>query len=174
MPDYIRRTRFDRMRIFRVDAAGVRRVATLEGSNAAWAGTAYVGRYGGSGAIVAVDLATGATRRVTPARGPDPLALSPDGTRLAFYDSERLRVVDVATGEERSRKIGYGGAIEWLDAERLLFRKGGTALVFDTNLRRLRRYGFVRMYGQAHVAGLYEALATACGRSTSRPVASWA
>ena len=62
-------------------------------------------------------------------------------------------MVDVATGEERSRKIGYGQAIKWLDAERLLFRKAGTALVFDTGLQRLRRYRFVRMYGQAHVAG---------------------
>jgi hypothetical protein len=150
--DYIRRTRFDRMRIFRMDAAGVRRVATLDGSVAALGpGAAYVGRYGE--AIIAVDLATGETTRVTAARGPDLLALSPDGARLAFYDSERLRVINVATGEERSRKSSYGGAIEWLDAQRLLFRRGGTALVYDTNLRRLRRYPFVRMYGQAHVAG---------------------
>jgi hypothetical protein len=90
---------------------------------------------------------------VTSARGPDPLALSPDGTRIAFYHSERLRVVDVATGVERSRKLGYGGVIEWLDSQRLLFRKGGTALVLDTELRKLRRYAFVRMYGQAQVAG---------------------
>jgi hypothetical protein len=152
--DYIQRSRFDRMRIFRVEASGARRVATLEGSNAVLgSGVAYVGRYGNAGAIVAVDLATGATRRVTSASGPDPLALSPDGTRLAFYDSNRLRLVDVATGQARSRKIGYGGAIEWLDAQRLLFRKSGTALVFDTELKRLRRYRFVRMYGQAHVAG---------------------
>jgi hypothetical protein len=153
--DYIQRTRFDRMRIFRVEASGVRRVATLEGSNATLgAGAAYVGRFGGNGgAIVAVDLATGETRRVTGASGPDPLTLSPDGTHIAFHDSDRLRVVDVATGQERSRKLGYGGVIEWLDSERLLFRKGGTALVLDTELRKLRRYPFVRMYGQAQVAG---------------------
>lgn len=151
MADYIRRTRFDRMRIFRVDAAGVRRVATLEGSNAALGpGSAYVGRYGE--AIVDVDLASGATRSVTAARGPDLLSLSPDGARLAFYDRDELRVVNVATGEERSRKVRYGGATKWLDAERLLFRSSGTALVYDTELRRLRRYPFVRMYGQAHVA----------------------
>ena len=150
--DYNRRTRFDRMRIFRVDTEGVRRVKTLEGSNAALGpGSAYVGRYGE--AIFGVDLATGATRRLTSVRGPDPLSLSPDGARLAFYDRDRLRVVDVATGEERSRKIRYGGVIEWLDAERLLFRASGTALVYDTQLQRLRRYPFVRMYGQAHVAG---------------------
>jgi hypothetical protein len=150
--DYIRRTRFDRMRIFRVDAGGARRVATLEGSNAALGtGTAYVGRFGE--AILGVDLATGATRRVAAARGPDPLSLSPDGARLAFYDSERLRVLDVATGEQRSRKIRYGGTIKWLDTERLLFRSSGAALVYDTALRRLRRYPFVRMLGQAHVAG---------------------
>ena len=113
-------------------------------------GSAYVGRYGE--AIFGVDLATGATRRVTAVRGPDPLSLSPDGARLAFYDRDRLRVVDIATGEERSRKIRYGGVIEWLDAQRLLFRASGTALVYDTELRRLRRYPFVRMYGQAHVA----------------------
>jgi hypothetical protein len=150
--DYIRRTRFDRMRIFRVDAAGVHRVATLEGSTAALgSGAAYVGRYGE--AIFAVDLATGAARRLTAVRGPEPMAVSPDGARLAFYDSDRLRVLDVATGQERSRRIRYGGAIEWLDAQRLLFRASGTALVFDTDLNRLRRYPFVRMYGQAHVAG---------------------
>ena len=85
-------------------------------------------------------------------RGPDPLSLSPDGARLAFYDRHRLRMVDFATGKEHSRKIRYGGVIEWLDAQRLLFRASGTALVYDTELRRLRRYPFVRMYGQAHVA----------------------
>jgi hypothetical protein len=150
--DYIRRTRFDRMRIFRVDAAGVHRVATLEGSTAALgAGTAYVGRY--REAIFAVDLATGAARRLTTVRGPEPMEVSPDGARLAFYDSERLHVLDVATGERRSRKIRYGQAIEWLDSERLLFHTQGTALVYDTDLQRLRRYPFIRMLGQAHVAG---------------------
>jgi hypothetical protein len=150
--DYIRRTQFDRMQIFRTDAAGAHLVATLEGSNAALGpGTAYVGRFGK--AIVAVDLATGDTRRLTTARGPDPVTVSPDGGHVAFYDSDRLRVVEVATGHKQSRKIGYGGVIEWLDSERLLFRKGGTALVYDTGLQRLRRYPFVRMYGQAHVAG---------------------
>jgi hypothetical protein len=150
--DYIRRSRFERMRIFRLDAAGIRRVVTLEGSTAALgAGTAYVGRYGE--AIFAVDLATGAARRLTAVRGPEPMAVSPDGARLAYYDSERLHLLDVATGQERSRRIRYGQAIEWLDPQRLLVRTGGTALIFDTELRRLRRYPFVRMYGQAHVAG---------------------
>ena len=37
--------------------------------------------------------------------------------------------------------------------QRLLFRFGGNAVVYDTELHRLRRYPFVRMYGQAHVAG---------------------
>ncbi len=150
--DYIRRTRFDRMRIFRVDAAGVHRVAALEGSNAALGpATGYVGRI--SAAIFAVDLATRATRRVTDVGAPDPLTLSPDGARLAFNDSGRLRVLDLASGQERSRKIHFGGVIEWLDAERLLFRNGSTVLVYDTDLQRLRRYPFVRMFGQAHVAG---------------------
>jgi hypothetical protein len=150
--DYIRRTRFERMRIFRLDAAGLRRVTTLEGSTAALgSGTAYIGRYGE--AIFAVDLGTGAARRLTAVRGPEPMAVSPDGARLAFYDSERLRVLDVATGQERSRRIGYGHAIEWIDPQRLLFRNAGAALAFDTELRRLRRYPFVRMYGQAHVSG---------------------
>jgi hypothetical protein len=150
--DYVRRTRFDRMRIFRVDAAGVHRVATLEGSTAALgAGAAYVGQFGE--AIVAVDLASGATRRVATAEGPDLLSLSPDGARLAFYDRQRLRVIDVATGQERSHKLAYGGVIEWLDPQRLLFRMAGKALVYDTDLQRLRRYQFVRMLGQAHVAG---------------------
>jgi hypothetical protein len=110
-----------------------------------------VGRFGE--AIFAVDLATGATRRLTTVRGPQPISLSPDGTRLAYYDSDRLHMLDVATGAKRSRKIRYGQAIEWLDSERMLFRMSGTALMYDTDLRRLRRYPFVRMYGEAHVAG---------------------
>jgi hypothetical protein len=150
--DYIRRTQFDRMRIFRVDASGAHLTASLEGSTAAFGpGTAYVGRYGH--AIIAVDLAGGATRRVTGARAAEPMSVSPDGARLAFYDSERLRVVDVVTGAERSRRVGYGQAIEWLDSDRLLFRSGSRAIVYDTRLQRLRRYRFVRFYGQAHLGG---------------------
>ena len=62
--DYIQRRRFDRVRIWRADASGVRQVATLEGSQAALApGQAYVSRFGD--AILAVDLATGESRRVT-------------------------------------------------------------------------------------------------------------
>jgi hypothetical protein len=149
--DYIQRTRYERTRIWRADASGVHRVTTLEGSQAALTSThAYVSRYGE--AIVAVDLATGAARRVTGARGPDLLSVSPDGAHVAFYDSGRLRVVDTATGAARSRKSRYGWVIEWLDPQRLLFRIGGNALVYDTELHRLRRYPFVRMYGQAHVA----------------------
>jgi hypothetical protein len=149
--DYIQRRRFDRVRIWRADASGVHRVATLEGSQAVLApGQAYVSRFGE--AILAVDLATGESRRVTSARAPDLLSVSPDGTRVSFYDSGRLRVVEVASGQVRSRKVRYGGAIEWLDPQRLLFRAGGTALVYDTELRRIHRYPFVRMYGQAHVA----------------------
>ncbi len=150
--DYIQRKRFERTRIFQYDATGIRRVATLEGSTAALgAGTAYVGRFGE--AIFAVDLATGAARRMTAVRGPQPMELSPDGARLAYYDSDRLHVLDVATGEKHSRKIHYGQAIEWLDSGRLLFRMSGTAVMYDTDLRRLRRYPFVRMYGEAHVEG---------------------
>jgi hypothetical protein len=86
------------------------------------------------------------------ARAPDLLSAIPDGARISLYDSGRLQVVEVASGQVRSRKVRYGGTIEWLDAQRLLFRTGGTALVYDTELRRMRRYPFVRMYGQAHVA----------------------
>jgi hypothetical protein len=152
--DYIQRTRFDRVRIWRADASGVHRVAVVDGSQVALAPTqAYVTRIGE--ALIAVDLANGRTQRLTVARTPEFPTASPDAARVAFYDSrlERLRVVDVATGAERSLKIRYGTVIEWLDAERLLYRTGGTALVFDTELRRIRRYPFVRMYGQAHVAG---------------------
>ena len=149
--DYIQRRRFDRMRIWRADASGVHHVATLEGSQAVLApGQAYVSRFGE--AILAVDLATGESRKVTGARGPDLLSVSPDGARISFYDSGALHVVEVASGQRRSLKIRYGGAIEWLDAQRLLFRAGGTALLYDTELRRIRRYPFVRMYGQVHVA----------------------
>jgi len=140
------------VRIWRADASAVTRVAVVEGSQAALGPTqAYVTRMGG--AVIAVDLATGRTTRLTGARAPESPTVSPDGAHLAFYDfvRDRLSVVDVATGAVRSQKLRYGYAIEWLDNQRLLFRSGSTALVYDTELRRIRRYPFVRMYLQAHV-----------------------
>jgi hypothetical protein len=148
--DYLQRSRFDRVRIYRADASGLHRVTTLEGSQAALSPTrAYVSRFGE--AILEVDLGSGATRRVAPASAPDLLSVSPDGAHVGFYDSERLRILDVASGQVHWRRSPYGGALEWLDAERVLFRAGGTALLYDNELNRIRRYPFVRMYGQAHV-----------------------
>ena len=153
--DYIQRTRFDRIRIFRLDATGAHRVATLRGSTAAVGPTtAYVGRYGRNSAVLGVNLAGGDVTRLTSASSPELLTISPDAARLAFLDGfERLRVIDLSTGRERSRRFRYGGVVEWLDSQRLLFRSSGTALILDPELRRLRRYPFVRMYHQAHVGG---------------------
>ena len=135
--DYIQRTRFDRMRIFRVEASRCPARRDAGGQQ----------RGAGSRSRLRWPLwwkPRGDRRRRPRDRrdearyerlGPDPLALSPDGARIAFHDSDRLRLVDAATGQERSRKLGYGGVIEWLDPRRVLFRKGGTALVLDVELR---------------------------------------
>jgi hypothetical protein len=151
--DYLRRTRFDRVRIFRVEASGARRVATVEGSVVAFGpASAYVGRVGRG--VTAVRLADARTRPVTDARFPELLAVSPDSARLALYDPsrQRLRVIDLdGDGRDRSLSIRHGWVLAWLGPDRLLFRKGGEGRVYDPDLRLLRRYPFFRADGQAQV-----------------------
>jgi hypothetical protein len=147
------RPRYDRVRVFRVNGPAAHMVATLRGSTTTVGPTtAYVGRFTHGPAVLAVDLATGEVTRLTEAESPDMLALSPDAARLAFQDgNERIRVIDLATGRERSRPYRYASAIEWLGADRLLiraFRKDGT---YDAQLKPLRRYRYLRMLHQAHV-----------------------
>jgi basic membrane lipoprotein Med (substrate-binding protein (PBP1-ABC) superfamily)/DNA-binding SARP family transcriptional activator len=45
-------------------------------------------------------------------------ALSPDGTRLAYVDTGSIRIVDLETGE--IVPVRDGGAVEWLDDDRLI------------------------------------------------------
>ena len=149
--EYIRTTRFDRMRIFRLSSAGLRQVASTRGSTVAFSpGSAFVGRinYG----VTAVNLLDGTTDRVARARVPELLAVSPDQTRLAFYDRDGIRVVDLTReGADRHLEIGYGGAIKWLASDRLLFRKGGEGRLYDRDLRLVRIYPFFRADGEAQV-----------------------
>ena len=106
--DYVQRTRFDRIRIFRLDAGGLRLTATTRGSTMDFgADSAFVGRFGFG--VVAVSLEDGGTELVSGARAPQSLAVSPDGARLAFYDRSGLRLVDLTGGgADRRRRIGYG------------------------------------------------------------------
>ena len=149
--DYVQRTRFDRVRIFRLDAGGLRLTATMRGSTMGFgADSAFVGRFGFG--VVAVSLEDGETELVSSARAPQSLAVSPDGTRLAFYDRSGLRLVDLTGGgADRRRRIGYGDPITWLAPHRLLFRKAGEGRVYDRELRLVRRYRFFRARGQAQV-----------------------
>jgi hypothetical protein len=149
--DYLRRSRFDRVRLFAIEGSAARRIATLRGSTLGFgAATAYVGRIGDG--VTRVDLATGAARRLTDARFPEFLAESPDGTRLAISDPNRnrVRMIELASGAERSVRLAAVGALEWLDDTRLLVRNGGEGRIYGADLSLLRRYPFFGAYGQAH------------------------
>jgi hypothetical protein len=146
--DYIRKTRFDRTRIFSATASGTGLIATLHGYAVAFGnGVAFVGD---SKRLASVDLSTGVARRLTRVRFPQLLAASPDGRWLAVYDRDKLRLIDLAGGGERVLTVQYGGAIAWLSDDRFLFRRGGEGRVYDTELKLRRRYPFFRLLGEAH------------------------
>jgi basic membrane lipoprotein Med (substrate-binding protein (PBP1-ABC) superfamily)/DNA-binding SARP family transcriptional activator len=48
--------------------------------------------------------------------------VSPDGTRIAYWDDGAIHVVDVSTGE--SSKVARGGTAEWLDDDTLIVAPG--------------------------------------------------
>jgi hypothetical protein len=147
--DYIQARRFDRVRLFRITGTTPEPIATIRGYSVALAsGFAYVA---GSDALSAVDLTTGASRRVTPVRAPLLLGVSPDDRVVALFDRDRLRLIDPVAGTEVSRKMRYGDELVWLAPDRFLFRASGQARIYDTRLELLRRYRFYRAYGQALV-----------------------
>jgi hypothetical protein len=141
---------FERTRIFRIASTGAREVARVAG---------YAPRLGLQSAyltdsrrLLAVSLADGKVRRLARLRYyAEPLEESPDGRLLAFHDGERLRLLDLTSGRERSKPMRNAGAIVWLSPDRFFFRRGGEGRVYDTKLRLLRRYPFFRLYHQALV-----------------------
>jgi hypothetical protein len=149
--EYLPARRLDLVRLYRAASPRAEHLATARGYTVELAAdVAYVG---GSRRLVAVELGTGAERPLAAARSPHILGLSPGGRLLAVFDGDRLRLVPVAGGAERSRRIRYGEELVWLSADRFLFRAGGEARVYDTELDLLRRYRFFRAYGQALTGG---------------------
>jgi hypothetical protein len=103
----------------------------------------------GRGYVTAVSLRTGETRRFTATRDfTGLLAESPDGKLLAIYDRDGLRIVDQHGRTTASVPARHGVALIWLGPHRFLFRRGGEARVYATNLRLVRRYPFYRGSGQ--------------------------
>jgi hypothetical protein len=142
---------FERTRILRIASTGANEIATVDG---------YAARLGlqsayliNSKRLYAVSLSDGKVRRLARLRySADPLEESPDGRWLAFHDGgDRLRLLELATGRERSARVSYGGPIAWLSPDRFLFRKGGEGRVYDTHVKLVRRYPFFRLYHQALV-----------------------
>jgi hypothetical protein len=147
--DYLQARRFDRVRLFRIAGTAAEPIATVRGYTVALApGVAYVA---GTEHLSAVDLATGASRRLASVRAPLMLGVSPDDRFVALYDRDRLRLVDAVTGAQVARKVRYGDELVWLAPDRFLFRAGGQAQIYDTRLELRRRYRFYRAYGQALV-----------------------
>jgi hypothetical protein len=147
--DYIQARRFDRVRLFRISGTAAEPVATVPGYSVALApGFAYVA---GTEDLSAVDLATGASRRITAVRAPLLLGVSPDDRVVALYDRDRLRLVDPVDGSEVSREMRYGDELVWLAPDRFLFRASGQARIYDTRLELQRSYRFYRSLGQALV-----------------------
>jgi hypothetical protein len=144
---------FERTRILRIAATGAAEIATVDG---------YASRLGlqsayltNSRRLYAVSLSDGKVRRLARLRYyAEPLEESPDGRWLAFHDGgDRLRLLELASGRERSARVKSGGPIAWLSPERFLFRNGGEGRVYDTNLKLVRRYPFYRLYHEAQVGG---------------------
>jgi hypothetical protein len=148
----LRHSRDDPTRIFSVSAGGARQIASVARGYGAVLGpeAAYLTR---SRRLIAVELDDGRLRRLARLRFADVMAISPDGRWLAFHDGERLRLLDPVRGEQRSTRIRYGGAIGWLAPDRLLFRRGGEARVYDTELTLHRRYPFYRLLFEEHLGG---------------------
>jgi hypothetical protein len=106
------------------------------------------------GRVLAISLADGSERTLLRMDLPELIAPSPYGGLIAIRGfDDRLRVVDLADGTVTSRRLGPAWALSWLAPDRLLARVGGTALIYDSELRRQRRYGFYRAVGQAYVGG---------------------
>jgi hypothetical protein len=151
--EYLRRSRNDPTRIFRVGATGATQIASIRRGFGAHLGpeAAYLTR---SRRLLAVDLDDGRVSRLARVRYyANPLGLSPDGRWLAFHDGDDLRLIDRLTGQRRSVPVRYGGEMVWLSSGRFLFRRAGEARVYDTALRLRRRYPFYRLLHEAQVGG---------------------
>jgi hypothetical protein len=149
--DYLPARRLDLVRLYKAASARAEHLATARGYTVEL--TPDVAYVGASRRLVAVELVTGAERPLAAARSPHILGLSPDGRLLAVFDRDRLRLVPVAGGALRSRRVRYGEQLVWLSADRFLFRSGGEARIYDTDLNLLRRYRFFRADGQALTGG---------------------
>jgi hypothetical protein len=104
--------------------------------------------------VFAVSLTDGTERTLLRMGLAERIAPSPFGGQLAIQGFDgRLRLVDLVTGAVRSRRLSVGGELAFLAPDRLLARVGGTAVILDGELRKLRRYAFFRAAGQAHLDG---------------------
>jgi hypothetical protein len=104
--------------------------------------------------VMEISLLDGSERTLLRTSLPERIAPSPFGGRLAVHGfDDRLRLIDLATGAVESRRLRPAWALAWLAPNRLLARVRGTGVILDGDLRRVRRYGFYRAVGQAHVAG---------------------
>lgn len=147
--DYVRRE--ERVHVYRAATPRAEKIATEPGYGVVLVeGVALLESAKG---LFSLSLSTGTRRQLSGARVPDVLAVSPDERRIAVYARNRLRIIDLVSGEERSRRARYGDAAVWLSPSQLLFRAGGEARVYDLELDLLRRYSFFRSYGQALVGG---------------------
>jgi hypothetical protein len=146
--DYPTKRSLGRVRVFRVERRRAFRLAAAAGDTVAFGpGAAYIGS---RDRVLSVDLERGRVARVAAARSPSQLAASPDGERLALFDRDGLRVIELGSRRTRSLPLRSAGPLLWLAADRLLARVGGEARIYDAGLR-LRRQRSYRAYGQAHV-----------------------
>lgn len=141
-----------RASVFRVSGSGrttlVRRpaeqLALGPGAAYAWSG----------GRVLAISLADGSERTLLQMGLPELITPSPYGALVAIRGfDDRLRLVDLEGGAVASRRLGPAWVLSWLAPDRLLARVGGTAVIYDDELMRQRRYGFYRAVGQAYLDG---------------------
>ena len=104
--------------------------------------------------VLAISLSDGSERTLLRMGLPELIAPSPYGGLVAIRGfDDRLRLVDLASGAVTSRTLRSAWVLSWLAPDRLLARVSGTAVIYDRELRRQRRYGFYRAVGQAYVDG---------------------
>ena len=137
---------FERQTLVRVRGDGTRILATEHALQAVLGATeAYFSpaRREAGTRLLAIRYRDGRRRSIGPRRRPGGLmALSPDGRRIAAiedYRRPRLRVTDVRTGRNRSRRVdAEWTAPVWVDAGRVaVAARRGRAGVFNLRLRRV-------------------------------------
>jgi hypothetical protein len=139
--------------VYRVDGSNRTRLARRPAEHLAL-GTSVAYWWSG-GRLRAHGLRDGSERTVLRMGLPERIAPNPFGGPLAVQDYRgRLRLLDPATGAVTESRRSTGGELVWPAADRLFSRVGGRAVILDARLRRQRRYGFYRAFGQAHLDGL--------------------